>query len=175
MFDDPVNSRFLTPEEIAQASLLLLREQITQPLNVDPFLRLCAQKPGNRVMIRSVFGEAIPVDLTNFEDFNFAITSNDLTKPIADFSAEFLVPAAVTFAERIDQAMVDAEPGACFASAPLESFERAINTLGGTAVETLDGISLRVHIDYEYHQASLVTSLGMLFGVAKADAAVKAA
>ncbi|WP_405137529.1 P22 phage major capsid protein family protein [Nocardia sp. NBC_01388] len=155
--------KHVAPDAVARRCLILLREAIKQPLNGDPFTQFAPQKPGNTILIGAAgtTDQVVPVTLDKYEDVAFAVTNDDLQLPLKELSDQHLVPAMTVLARKIDRSIVDAGPGAHFASAPTELHEGALE-----AAETLDGISLCARYAYDLSARLMILSMDVLYGVA---------
>lgn len=114
---------FLTPDVIAAAALANLYENtVMAPLVHRDYEPEFANKVGDTITVRkpatftaNEFVRAdgitiqdategsVPVTLNHFADVSFAVTSEDLTLEIKDFSTQLLDPAMQAIAEKIDR------------------------------------------------------------------------
>lgn len=110
----------LTPEIIAKEALMVLRNNAVMANLVhrdysDEFVAgvgdtVMIRKPatfaanefGGTIQVQDVNETGIPVVMNKHLDVSFAVTAKELTLDIADFSAQFLVPAMNAFLDKID-------------------------------------------------------------------------
>lgn len=110
----------LTPEIIAKEALMVLRNNAVMANLVhrdysDEFVggvgdTITIRKPatfsakefGGEIEVQDASETGIPVKMDKHLDVSFAVSAKELTMDIADFSAQFLVPAMQAFQDKID-------------------------------------------------------------------------
>ena len=110
----------LTPEIIAKEALMVLRNNAVMANLVhrdysDEFVggvgdTITIRKPatfsakefGGEIEVQDATETGIPVKMDKHLDVSFAVGAKELTMDIADFSAQFLVPAMQAFQDKID-------------------------------------------------------------------------
>lgn len=110
----------LTPEIIAKEALMVLRNNAVMANLVhrdysDEFVAgvgdtITIRKPatfsakefGGEIEVQDANETGVPVVMDKHLDVSFAVTAKELTMDIADFSAQFLIPAMQAFQDKID-------------------------------------------------------------------------
>ena len=113
-------NNILTPEIIAKEALMVLRNNAVMANLVhrdysDEFVAgvgdtITIRKPatfaakefGGTIEVQDANESGIPVVMDKHLDVSFSVTAKELTMDIADFSAQFLVPAMQAFQDKID-------------------------------------------------------------------------
>lgn len=111
----------LTPDIIAREALMVLRNNAvmanlvhrdySDEFNAGVGDTITIRKPakfeakefnGTKIDVQAITETGVSVKMDKHLDVSFAVTSKELTMDIADFSAQFLVPAMQAFADKID-------------------------------------------------------------------------
>ena len=120
----------LTPEVIAREALMVLRNNAVMAKLVhrdysDEFVAgkgdtITVRKPATFVANefngtiekQDAKETGVAVKMDKHLDVSFAVSSKELTLDIADFSAQYLVPAMQAFADKVDKYLIGLEKGA---------------------------------------------------------------
>ena len=120
----------LTPEVIAREALMVLRNNAVMAKLVhrdysDEFVAgkgdtITVRKPAtfvanefsDKIAVQDATETGVPVVMDKHLDVSFAVTSKQMAMDIADFSAQFLVPAMQAFADKVDKYLIGLEAGA---------------------------------------------------------------
>ena len=117
----------LTPEVIAREALMVLRNNAVMAKLVhrdysDEFVAgkgdtISIRKPATfvaneftgEIELQDAKEVSVPVKMDKLLDVSFAVTSKEMSLSIADFSAQFLVPAMQAFSDKVDKYLIGLE------------------------------------------------------------------
>lgn len=146
----------LTPDIIARESLMVLRNNAVMANLVyrdysDEFVAgvgdtITVRKPatfeakeftsGGTITVQNATESSVDVTMDKHLDVSFAVTAKEMTLDIADFSAQFLIPAMQAFADKVDSYLI--------ALADAITTNKA--TMGGASATAADVVNTRAFL-----------------------------
>ena len=118
----------LTPDIIAREALMVLRNNAVMANLVHrdysgefvgavgdtitvrkPATFVANEFDGSKITVQDATETGVEVKMDKHLDVSFAVTAKQLTMDIADFSAQFLVPAMQAFADKVDKYLIALE------------------------------------------------------------------